>query len=353
MNDGGRQPEQVRSRGGHDLTSQTRRWVAAGLITEQQATAIHDYEHERAGPRSLLLAEVLGYLGGALVVAAVVAVLANRWDTIGLTGRLAVLGVATAVGIVGGAAARRRRGASSDRLTSVLWLASVAGVAGFTATLVGDQGLDIAEDAIGIVTAATASVVAAALYALHRRALQLVVVGTATTALVGAVVSSVVPDSTTATGIALMAVGVAWIVQSLKPVLVPSWSGFLVGGIVAWVGSGLLADRFPALGLGLGAAGAIAILVLSVQTRDLLQLGIGALGLFATLPRLAVVLFGGSVGGPLALLLTGGLVLLVALMAARMARHRREDAAPGEGAGHGEDGQRPAPTPPAPLTPSP
>jgi hypothetical protein len=309
--------------GGHDLTAQTERWVAAGLISPEQAEAIRGFEAERAAPRSTLLAEVLAYLGGALVVAAVATVVASRWEDIAVGGRLAVLGVATAIGVAGGAVARARPGPAFDRVTSVLWVAAVAGLGGFTAVAVGGEGLDVAEDTIGPLISSVAAALAIGLYALHRRALQLLAVGVSTTALVVSVVAGYGDENTTLMGIVLMALGVAWLAQSFRPVLPPYWMGFLLGGLVAWIGSTVLADDLPVVGLGLGALGAAGLLALSVRTRDLLQLGVGALGLFVTLPRLAIEVFGSSVGGPLALLVVGVLVLVVALMAGRVGRDRR------------------------------
>ena len=252
----------VPARGGEDLRARTDGWVAAGLISADQAAAIRSFEEERAAPRSTLLAEVLAYLGGALVVAAVATVVASRWEDIAVGGRVAVLGVATAIGVAGGAVARTRPGAAFDRVTSVLWLASVAGLAGFTAVAVGGEGLEVTEDAIGPAVAGAASALAAGLYALHRRALQLLALGVSTTALVVSVLVGYGEESSKLVGVVLMALGVAWLVQSFRPVLPPYWMGFLLGGAVAWIGSTVLADDLPVVGLGLGALGAGELLAL-------------------------------------------------------------------------------------------
>ena len=300
--------------------SQTRRWVAAGIVSPEQAAQIRQYEQRRAGPRSTLLAEVLAYLGAALVVAAVVAVVASRWEDIAIGGRLAVIGTSTAIGIAGGVLARSRPGAAFDRVTSVLWLASVAGVAGFAALLFGSEGLELSEDAVPPAVAGVSFVLAAALYPLHQRALQLLAAALTSTAFVMSTLVALDGESATTAGLVAIVIGVAWMLQSLRPVLPPYWTGFLFGGLAAWVGTSMLASDHSLLGLGLGALGAGAILGLSIHTRDLLQLGVGAIGMFVTLPRLAVELFGSSVGGPLALLLVGVLLLVFALMAGRMKR---------------------------------
>ena len=300
--------------------SQTDRWVLAGIISRRQADEIRQHEQQRAGPRSTLLAEVLTYLGAALVLAAVATVVASRWEDIALVGRLAVIGIGTAIGLVGGAVARKRPGPPFERVTSALWLASVAGIAGLAGLVFGSDGLDVPEDVLPAVVAGTSGAVAAVLYALHRRALQLLTGALTSTVFVMALIAVPADESATGAGIVAMTLGVAWMLQSLRPVLPPYWAGFLFGGVTAWVGSSTLAVDHPLLGLGLGALGAGVILGLSIHTRDLLQLGVGALGMFITLPRLAIEVFGSSIGGPLALLIVGVLVLMVALMAGRMAR---------------------------------
>ena len=108
-------------------------------------------------------APVLAYLGAALVLAAVATVVASRWEDIALAGRLAVIGIGTAIGLVGGAVARRRPGPPFDRVTSVLWLASVAGIAGLAGLVFGSDGLDVSEDVLPAVAAGTSGAVAAVL----------------------------------------------------------------------------------------------------------------------------------------------------------------------------------------------
>jgi hypothetical protein len=73
------------------LAQSLRAWVDAGLITPDQADAISRYETsggagaEAAKPfaaqdsRAALVVEVLGYLGGALALAAVAFIVAQMW----------------------------------------------------------------------------------------------------------------------------------------------------------------------------------------------------------------------------------------------------------------------------------
>jgi hypothetical protein len=91
--------------------------------------------------------------------------------------------------------------------------------------------------------------------------------------------------------------------------------------VIPYLGSPLLADPWVLVGLGLGVGGAVALVLVSLRTRDLVHLFTGAVGLFVTLPRFAVEVFGESVGAPLALLVVGMIVIGVAVMAGRLHRH--------------------------------
>lgn len=305
------------------LVAATRRWVAAGIIEEAQADAILAAEPGTGPSRSSLLAEVLAYLGSALVVAAVAVLVGDRWSEFSPLLQVLLVTVATAAGLVAGGLARGRRGDASARVTSVLWLASLGGVAGLCGLVLGERNLDVPGDVAALVTVVVTLTVGAVLYALHRGALQLVPVVGLSAAVAPLALQLTGTEYQPAYGALVLAAGVAWLAQSFRPVLRPGPVGFVAGGVVAYTGCMILADEWVTLGLALAVLGALGLVLVSLRTRELVHLFVGAVGLFVTLPRFAVEVFGESVGAPLALLAVGVLVIAVAVLTGRL--HRRSD----------------------------
>ncbi len=294
----------------------TTRWVQEGIITEDQARRIIELESTPAGSRSTLLAEVLGYLGAALMVAAIAALTGEQWSEIPFAGHVAIVAAATVVGVIGGAVSGRRPGAAFDRMASLLWFATVGGVAGLTA-LVASDGFDLTDEVTLVAVLAAASAVAVAFYVLHPRWLQLFAVVGTTAGLVAASLQLAGVESAPVYGFVLMAIGAGWVLQSSRPVLRPMSAATIAGAVVYFVGCLTLTNEWLVAGLVLIALGATALLVSSVFTRNTVHLVLGAIGLFQSLPSLAVELFGSSIGAPLALLLAGAVIILVALRVRR------------------------------------
>lgn len=310
------------------IESETARWVDAGLITAEQASAVVEFERRSATGRSPVVAEVLAYLGAALVVAAVVTLVASRWSDLVLGPKLVLLGVAAAVGVVGGAVARTRSGGAFDRVTTVLWFASLGAVGGFVAVAAGIEGLDWSEDAVPVAVAGTVTAAALGLYLFHRRGPQLLALTGSSTAFVALLLQLAGVEYAPAYGSVLILAGAMWLLQSLVPLLRPAPVAFVAGGVIAYIGSAVMSDEWVIAGLTIGVAGAVAIVVLSLRTRDLVHLFTGAVGLFVTLPRFAVELIGESIGAPLALLVVGVLVIAVSVLAGRLHGHPEADRDP-------------------------
>lgn len=303
------------------LADATRRWVSAGIIDEAQAEAILAAEPGAGPSRSALLAEVLAYLGSALVVAAVAVLVGDRWNEFSSLLQVLLVAAATAAGLGAGALARGRPGDAFARVTSVLWLASLGGVAGLCALVLGERNLDVPGDVAALVTVVVTLAVGVALYALHRGALQLVPVVGLSAAVAPLALQLTGTEYQPAYGTLVLAAGAAWLAQSFRPVLRPGPVGFVAGGVVAYTGCMIVADEWVTFGLALAVVGALGLVLVSLRTRELVHLFVGAVGLFITLPRFAVEVFGESVGAPLALLAVGVVVIAVAVLTGRL--HRR------------------------------
>lgn len=287
-----------------------------------------------AAPLRRRMAEVAGYVGGALVVGAAVLFFANAWDDLGLAGRVGVLlgigvlllGAGAAVTATAGGAGALRAPAESvrRRLASVLltggaaaaafgvavWLQEVlatesAGVAGgaLVAVALTLAGYRVAASAVGQVGAATAAFLA-------------------------------VPS------------GLDWLVQE--------WSEALFGSIVLGLGllwlvlaeTGVWRERVPARAIGLVLAvlggqipafgdatawaysltGAVAVLAFAgyLARRSWPYLAAGVVGLTLAVPEALFDLTGESLGAAGVLLATGLTLLLAALLGLRLHQEVRE-----------------------------
>ena len=84
---------------------------------------------EQPPPRGIPpVAEALGYIGGALALSAVIALLATFWPELGIAGHVGIGVTLAAVGLLGGFAIGRNASAAAQRLSQFLLLVGCAGV---------------------------------------------------------------------------------------------------------------------------------------------------------------------------------------------------------------------------------
>lgn len=297
-------------------------WVAAGLISAEQGTALRkgaaptaSVPRAPAGAARSVVVEALGYLGGAIVVAATLLLGSLYWDELGSGARLLLL-AGTTVGLaVAGLLVPAEHEAATGRLRSVLWLAAV--VAGAFAWAITADVLDLGETGTALLLTWASAALAALLWYRWRTVLQQVVTMVATAAGGVALVSSFdVPDETL--GLGVWTVGVVWALLAWGELTRPRWVGLGGGAALAIVGAMMTS------GTDLGTVFTLATLVLVVAAalwlRDVAMLGVGALGVVLNVPAAADRWFPGSVGVSLALLVVGIGIVAVAVLVARRDR---------------------------------
>lgn len=116
-------------------------WVAAGLLTQDQADAISSFEaartrlapapargepRARRAGRVPVFAEALGYLGGVLAIVGLVLVVAHYWIDMATWARVALSGIAALALVTGGVLVREDADPALARLRWVLWLGATA-----------------------------------------------------------------------------------------------------------------------------------------------------------------------------------------------------------------------------------
>jgi hypothetical protein len=293
------------------------RWVGEGIITAEQAALMADTgglrvdEHPARHHRSSLVVEALGYLGGVIVVASSLLIGARYWEDIGTGWRLAALGCAALGLLLGGVPARTA--IVGGRLRSVFWLASTAAFAGFLTVLALD-GLGVASRDAFVVVAAGTGVYAIALWVSSPTVVQQLAMMVACAATAASVIARAdVPD--TMPGLGVWGVGVVWALLGWGGLLKPSRVALVLGSATAILGAMLTAGSDA--GTVLTLASVVAVVGAAVATRNLPLLGVGSLGLLANLPAAATRWFPDSLAVPIALLVVGAALVVVAVMGAR------------------------------------
>lgn len=315
---------------GHDhrderhLREELERWMAADVISAAQADAILQLEAARPteppARRIPLVAEALGFLGGALAAIAGVTTVSRFWADLTTAGRIGVVGSVGALLLLAGIRVRRAGEPALDRLGSFLWLLATgcaAFVAGIVAVdVVGWEGADLAM-AVG----AASTVAAAALWAWRPAPLQHVATLAAAAVLVAGTGAQVAHVGGRFAGIGLWALGATWVTLAWRGWLRPRPLGHALGGVVVVVAGQVLMANGDGAGESVFAvASAVALLAASVPARDLSLLWVGVGGIFLTVPSAVSLQFGDSDLAPLALLVVGLVLIGTAVGAAGLMR---------------------------------
>ncbi|HEY5249240.1 MAG TPA: hypothetical protein VIJ15_12415, partial [Dermatophilaceae bacterium] len=272
--------------------------------------------------RAALVTEALGYLGGVIILVALGLVVGTVWDELSAGVRIALVGVVTVLLLIAGALIPARLGATGVRLRSVLWLASSAALAAFLA-LGASEWAGWADETQAMCAALGTALYSAALWWAHRHLLQQVAVFVPLLVGVGTGVS-LLPDAGALPGLAVWGVSAAW--------LALAWGGLLpgrqIGMVLGAVGmvTGVITAGNEGWSVLLVSTTLSALIALALTIRDLVILGVGALGTLMVLPELMNEYFPGALAPALVLLGLGVLLVVAAVLTTR----RRGDAAPGE-----------------------
>lgn len=315
-------------------------WVDHQLLDPGEAERIGDYERAHVEPRRIsAVAEIVGYVGALLVLAAGGSLYAQQWEHLGHWTRIAAPAVAAIAALLTGVVLMRSDDLSFRRLAAVLWMLSVGLVAGATSVAVIDSPSG-ASDASLFVVGSIALAYGAVLYGFCKQATTQFAMFAAVIATVSGVVLWVSPEPNAPLWfvLPLTAIGIVWVAAGAASALVPRSTALVLGSALAlYVPQFLVGTSTPWVAFVLGLAVAVGLLVASTWLRSTPVLILSAIGLFGYLVGVIARYLSDKVGAPLALLLSGIVLLGVALGASRLQRFTRRDGEHATGAlGSGE-----------------
>ena len=313
------------------LEDDLQRWQQAGLLDSDTAGRIRSFEQSGAtrspsaqqeSPRPGVV-EALLYLGVAILVVGVVALTGQQWSDLRSWSRVAVLGVPALLSVFAGLALKRSGEPSLERAGSVVWMVSVALVAGALAVAnseyeLGDSAGFDGDHSTTLLLALFTLLVAAAFWVISPRDPQVLALGGS--AVFFAIAAGAWPDvfSSALTGICLALLAAAGLVAAEVGSFGPKDSASFVSASLLAVGAFVGGIDSPAwtqlIVLVVGAA----LVYLSVTRDSIAYMVIGVGAIFVGLITFIFRHFASDIGAPLALMLSGAIVIGGVLMMAQL-----------------------------------
>lgn len=271
-----------------------------------------------AGP---VLAEVLGYLGGAITIVTAIVLGNELWGSLAVAVRVLVLVAVTAAAVGAGAGLRGHEG-PVGRLGGFLWLIAVAALAGTVGVaadgLLGWETRDtvLASCLVGLVAAVV-------MWWLRHETLQQIAMFAGVFSTVIAVLDRLDPHGLEFAPIAIWLIGLGWLAATVFAGLRPVAVGWVLGSAAAAFGL-LFVDfadwpRSPMLVVAV--LSGIALVIVGVRTQRWPVVAIAVVGLMFAVPMTLGELFGTALL-PVWVALGIGLALLVGAVVVVMQRPR-------------------------------
>ena len=302
------------------------RWRAAGLLDEAQAERIAAFEAEReqreareSAERPSMLEAVL-YLGVAVVAVGIVTLTAQNWEDLRGWTRIASLLMPGMLLLLFGQAMRAERLPAVQRASAVAWLVSVALLAGATGVIGDEAGWEGRTTAL--IAGAVATGLALLLWAVQPTHPQVIALAAALVFLAGATAAwpdDFEPTEQTA-GLLVAVFGATGLVLAERDLFGPLSSARMLSaagvmlGLISAAYAGGDDDRVWAEMLVFVAGAALVALSLRRSVFSYMVIAVG--GTFIGLVAFIFRHFEDELGAPVALLLTGALVIAAALLLA-------------------------------------
>lgn len=290
------------------------RWRHEGLLDARTAARIEAAEAGApipaarvvvARPTGSLIAEALGYAGGALILAALANLLGRSWADLAFGAQVALTAGASVLLFVTGALVPSRLDAAGRRLQAVLWTLSTGVAFGLWMLVGGADGFGWTDRQLLVFAGGLAGVQAGVLWWRSRAVLLHLATFAALAVLVAGLGQylTFVGNEATRVGLALCVFSAVWVLLGVVEVVAPQLTAYLVGTFVAVTGAQATTSlRWGAILAVVVASGVIAF---AVWRRSLPLLAVGTYGLLGSVIAAADKFFPGSMAVALGLLVAG------------------------------------------------
>lgn len=298
-----------------DLNRHIDQWVGNGIITAEQAALMRSSltgesppvgEAEETESRIPIVTEILGYVGAALAIWAVMFLVSEFWANLSDWAQAALFGALAIALFAGGTALLESSELAFKRLSGVLWAGSVVAIGGtlfIVLNPIAELSAPLTWTLIGVVGIAAG----APMLRRHESVMQHVI-------LYASVVTTIVslialgPDvEIFVYGFVVWSVGLIWALVSRAGVLQPSGSGIVLGVASMFTGSQMAAGGgdYVTFGVLLGLATAALLATAGVILKEKLAIVLGGVGIFMFVPQAMFHFFGEAFGGMFGLFLSG------------------------------------------------
>ena len=298
-----------------NVRSELSRWVEAGLIDSSTAVEIEEFESRRPASRVGRGIEAVAYLGAVLVLVALGLLTLEYWDRLEAWGRVSLSALVFATLLVLGTVLGRSQEPAIKRGQTFAWLLAIGALflTGYVASsewVTSDGGLAF------LWASASALATALALWWMRRSVLQMTALGLTTAMTAAAALSQIDGIAEWSYGLVFAGLGASWLILTWAGVFQPTRTSYVLGGIgVLFIAFPEGSDMpWPVLGLVAG----LALMLLSVWLDQTVLLGLGVAGLFVYIPMTIFEWFGDSLGVPVAMLITGLILLGLVLFSVRL-----------------------------------
>jgi hypothetical protein len=295
-----------------DLNRHIDQWVGEGIITAEQAARMRNSLTGESPPerqpegRIPIVTEILGYVGAALAIWAVMFLVSEFWVNLSDWAQASLFGALAIALFVGGTALLDSAEPAFERLSGVLWAGSVVAIGG---------ALFIVLDAITGLSAPLTwtmigfvGIVAGAPMLWRQETVMQHVVLFASVLMAIVSLIALGPDvEIFVYGFATWSVGLIWALVSRAGALQPSGSGMVLGVASMFVGAQMTAGGgdYVTFGVVLGLATAALLATAGVMLKEKLSIVLGGAGIFMFVPQAMFHFFGETFGGMFGLFLAG------------------------------------------------
>ena len=317
-----------------DLNKQLQVWLDDGIISTDQADLMRQSAlggpssddtavAVRAGPeperRIPIITEILGYVGAALAIWAVMFLVAEFWGNLSDWAQASLFAALALVLFAGGAALLGSGEPALKRLSGMLWAICVGSLGG-ALFIVFESIAGYSPEASWTLIGAVATGVAAPMLWKQRSAIQHVVFFTAALTTVVSALNLGPEPELYVYGFVVWAYALVWLLVARAEVLPAPFVGTILGGIAMLYGAQIAAvadTQVVGILLGLATAGLFA--TAGVVFRERLAIIFGGIGIFMFVPQAMFHFLGETFGGMFGLFLSG---LLIIALAVWFGRHR-------------------------------